>query len=273
MGKVWKIGLVGLKLLRYPFVSLLVIGMMGGFSSGLLGLGGAFLIIPPMISWLGMDRHRAHATALTVMFFTSTTVVLITLGTTHLVTPGIIIFPAVGSVAGVAIGTRIMRHLSGRWLGLLFSFFLLSAALDLMAIRFMPSPMLLLKSALEMHVLAGIIGLVAGIVSGSLGVGSGAIVIPLAITLLGCNQLSAQGISLVVVASVSFAGGFIHWTENTLDKRVLGWLIAGGMGGAVAGIEISTRVPTILLQVTLIGTLLAIGFTQLRTTLQSSKYD
>jgi uncharacterized membrane protein YfcA len=45
-----------------------LIGMIGGFFGGLLGIGGSFLVIPFLIRVLGLSHHRAHASTLPVSF-------------------------------------------------------------------------------------------------------------------------------------------------------------------------------------------------------------
>ena len=46
----------------------LVIGVIGGFTSGLTGLGGAVVIIPLLIYWFRMTQHQAQMTSLLVLF-------------------------------------------------------------------------------------------------------------------------------------------------------------------------------------------------------------
>jgi uncharacterized membrane protein YfcA len=45
----------------------LVIGAAGGVASGLLGIGGAILMIPLMVWWLKLPQHEAQATSLVLM--------------------------------------------------------------------------------------------------------------------------------------------------------------------------------------------------------------
>lgn len=249
---------------------LLGIGVAGGFVSGLLGLGGAFVFIPPMIGCLGMERHRAHATTLAVMFFTSLTAVTESLRIPGFLTGPLVAFPAWGALLGAVLGTRIMMRLSGRWLGILFSGFLVLAAVALVGLRVHASPALL-RSPVAIDGATTLIGIVAGIVSGSLGVGSGALVTPLVMAAVGTSQLTAQAVALTVVSSVSLVGGVIHWVRGTLDRAVWGWVTIGGMAGAMAGVDLAIHVPPLILHWTLIGALLAIGSAQLRTAVVAPK--
>jgi len=50
---------------------LIICGLLGGFASGLLGLGGGSVFVPLMVFWLGMKQHEAHGTSLFVIFPTA----------------------------------------------------------------------------------------------------------------------------------------------------------------------------------------------------------
>ncbi len=46
---------------------LIIIGLVAGIFSGLIGIGGAIIIIPSLIFLLGMDQYQAQGTSLAVM--------------------------------------------------------------------------------------------------------------------------------------------------------------------------------------------------------------
>ncbi len=48
-------------------VILVMIGLMAGVLSGLLGLGGAIIIIPALVFFLGMDQYSAQGTSLATL--------------------------------------------------------------------------------------------------------------------------------------------------------------------------------------------------------------
>jgi uncharacterized membrane protein YfcA len=49
------------------FVILILIGLVAGTFSGLIGIGGAIIIIPSLIFLLGMDQYQAQGTSLATM--------------------------------------------------------------------------------------------------------------------------------------------------------------------------------------------------------------
>ncbi|AXT60172.1 sulfite exporter TauE/SafE family protein [Aquimarina sp. AD10] len=48
-------------------ISLVLIGLLAGFFSGTLGIGGSVVMIPLMILWLNFSQHEAQGTSLAVL--------------------------------------------------------------------------------------------------------------------------------------------------------------------------------------------------------------
>lgn len=46
---------------------LIIIGLLAGFLSGIVGIGGGLLMIPMLILFLGLSQHEAQGTSLAVM--------------------------------------------------------------------------------------------------------------------------------------------------------------------------------------------------------------
>jgi uncharacterized membrane protein YfcA len=94
-----------------------------------------------------------------------------------------------------------------------------------------------------------LIGLVAGVVAGLLGVGGGALFVP-ALTLgLGLSQLDAEATSLLAIIPVAFVGAVRQRSYGNVDLRtgvVLGVL---AVGGALLGVAIANVVPQRALEV------------------------
>lgn len=85
-----------------------------------------------------------------------------------------------------------------------------------------------------------IIGLLAGVLSGFMGVGGGVIMIPLMILLLGFNQHEAQGTSLAVLAvPVTFLAAYTYYNEGHVNWRfaiviAFAFVIGGYIGSKFA---------------------------------------
>ncbi len=64
--------------------------------------------------------------------------------------------------------------------------------------------------------IAFIVGSIAGLISGMLGVGGGTISIPAMVLLLGVEQHTAQGVSLGAMLFTALVGAFIHYRQGNV---------------------------------------------------------
>ena len=95
-------------------------------------------------------------------------------------------------------------------------------------------------------------GLMAGILSGFVGVGGGIIIVPALVFLLGMSQHSAQGTSLFVLClPVVFLAFFNYWKEGQVNWK-FGLIIAvtfliGGFVGSKLSLKLSPSLVQIIL--------------------------
>ena len=94
-------------------------------------------------------------------------------------------------------------------------------------------------------------GLMAGILSGFVGVGGGIIIVPALVFLLGMSQHSAQGTSLFVLClPVVFLALFNYWKEGQVNWK-FGLIIAitfliGGFVGSKLSLKLSPSLVQII---------------------------
>ena len=50
-----------------PWLMFVIIGVLGGVSAGLFGIGGGIVIVPALIYWAGFSQHVATGTSLAVL--------------------------------------------------------------------------------------------------------------------------------------------------------------------------------------------------------------
>jgi len=104
------------------------------------------------------------------------------------------------------------------------------------------------KMTLEIVLLLLLLGLIAGFLSGSVGVGGGVIMVPLAIWFLGYSQHQAQGMSLAVLAvPVTFIAAYTyHKNGHELDWRyalvIASAFVIGGYFGSKIAVNINQQV-------------------------------
>ncbi|HUV65826.1 MAG TPA: sulfite exporter TauE/SafE family protein [Sedimentisphaerales bacterium] len=90
-----------------------------------------------------------------------------------------------------------------------------------------------------------VLGVGAGIISGALGLGSGAVVVPVLVLFCGFEQKSAQGTALAVMVPMTLLGAWRYWKNPEIEMSlVIVLLIAlGALAGVLAGTEIAGRLP------------------------------
>lgn len=95
-----------------------------------------------------------------------------------------------------------------------------------------------------------VLGIGAGIISGTLGLGSGTIVVPALVLLFDFGQKSAQGTALAVMAPMALVGAMRYWQnpEIELNMVIIGLIICGSIVGALVGVELAGMLPAHVLR-------------------------
>lgn len=209
-----------------------IVGL-AGLLSGLLGTGGASLLIPAFTEIAGLSQHRANGLALAATTLVTGGSAFIYASRGQIDAPlavGLAVISACSAVIGAQIGVRLpAATLRGLFAGCLL----------LIAVRMLGGANLNVGVSLGEEVpvayLAAGIGAVAGLLSGLVGVGGGAVLTPGLVWLLGMDQVVAQGVSLAVITPTALAGAVTHYRLGHLDLQLLGRLAPAGVVGGVAG--------------------------------------
>lgn len=90
-----------------------------------------------------------------------------------------------------------------------------------------------------------LLGVCAGLLSGTLGVGSGTLLIPALVLLFLLPQKAAQGTALAVMVPMVLVGALRYWInpEIKVNMSVVGLIVAGAVAGSLVGTEIANWVP------------------------------
>ncbi len=86
-------------------------------------------------------------------------------------------------------------------------------------------------------------GLVAGLLSGIVGIGGGSVFVPTMTVGFRLSQAVAQGTSLVAIVPTAIIGGFTHLREGNVLVRPALWMGGGGLVGAVIGALVAVAIP------------------------------
>lgn len=102
-----------------------------------------------------------------------------------------------------------------------------------------------------------VVGVVAGSVAASLGVGGGIIYVPALVAFFGFGQHMAQGTSLALIIPTTLIAAIVHARAGRVDWRASVLLAAGAIAGGYLGARTALAVDPILLR-RLFGVLVAI---------------
>ena len=225
-----------------PTALLIAIGLTGGVVSGLVGVGGGIVMIPLMVALLGMSQHRAHGTSLAIIVPTAlAATILYTTSDNTEIDWMVVIALAATSVVFAAVGARITAYINPTLLRRLFAVLLLVTALRM--IFSIQDVALLELTGRELIVAAVITGVATGLVSGTMGVGGGIIMVPAMVILMGIDQVDAQGISLAVIVPTALSGALQHLRMGNVDKRLALTIGIGGIAGGLGGAQLAQILP------------------------------
>ena len=91
--------------------------------------------------------------------------------------------------------------------------------------------------------LAAIVGgVLAGVLSGTIGIGGGLAFVPILTLVFRTSQIVAQGTSLAAIVPTALVGGITHIRQGNVDMTAALWTGGGGTVGAVAGALVAIHV-------------------------------
>lgn len=206
----------------FYIIILIITGAGIGFASGLLGIGGGFIMVPIQY-WLLISIGIDPTIAIRVSLGTSLAVILPTaisgaLGhhrkNAVLLKPMVLL--ATTGVIGGLFGGTIAANVPGNILKVIFGFAALAVAVRMLTYRY-PE---IKKEPQDNSIYYIIAGFIIGIMSGLLGVGGGFIIVPFMVIALGYDIHKAIGTSTAVIIFTSI-GGIVSYIFNGLGVQGL----------------------------------------------------
>lgn len=203
-----------------------LVGAIAGALSGLFGVGGGIVIVPGLTALTAMSQRMARGVSLAAIVPIAAAGVLGYLldAKVSFVVAALLVS---GSLVGAWVGTHLLSVLPQRSLRLGFAAVLVATGL-----RFLLAPGGVAErgDALLPDWSAVVIGLVAGVLSGLLGVGGGIVMVPAMMLLLGMTDVVAKGTSLLVILPTAVLGTYRNRHHGNTDLRVAA---AVGIGGVI----------------------------------------
>ncbi|SCU37119.1 Putative uncharacterized protein SA0080 [Staphylococcus aureus] len=227
-------------------VIMLLIGVFGGFISGLVGVGGAIFIypaiilLPPLFGAPAYSAYIASGLTSSQVFFSTLSGSLKARKKTEF-SPQLVLYMGGGMIIGSMLGAFLANLFDATFVNTVYIIIAL-LALTLMFIKVNPSSE---KSSFNKYLLV-IIGLFIGIISGIVGAGGAFIIIPILWVLfkLPMNTVVANSI---VIAFISSIGAFvIKLIQGYIPLYDALFLIIGSVIFAPIGLKLSKKVPNII---------------------------
>ena len=89
----------------------------------------------------------------------------------------------------------------------------------------------------------GVLGFVAGLINGLLGIGGGTIIIPGLVALAGLPQHQAHGSSLAIILPTALVSSLLYGLNNTMDLGLAAKIALSGMIGGYLGARVMCMIP------------------------------
>ncbi|MCV7191325.1 sulfite exporter TauE/SafE family protein [Mycolicibacterium brumae] len=208
-----------------------------GVTLGLLGGGGAILMVPLLVYVAGMETKEAIATSLLVVGVTSA-VAAIAHARGKRVRWKIAGVFGLAAMAGAFGGGLLAQFIPGYVLLAIFAVLMLGAGSAMLRPRREDAEVRPVKlPALLM------IGLLVGVLSGLVGAGGGFMLVPALTLLAGLPMPVAVGTSLAVIAMQSFAGLAGHLAATAVDWRFAAMVTGAAVLGSLIGAPLASRIP------------------------------
>ncbi len=265
---------------------IILLGLSIGFLSGLLGVGGGFLITPMLNILFGIPYNVAVGSGLVQMVGTAISGIIGHRKRGNVdIKLGLVL--ASGSLVGIFAGTRFINFLRDMqtitinsreivavnfYISILYAGLLLyvggnmyreafhskddrmngnsSVAQRLVKALQVPPLFHMKHSTLDSISIWVLLfsGLCIGFLSGLMGVGGGFVVLPFMIYALGMPTSIAIGTSLLYVLLSAVMGSFAHLISRNVDWGIVIFILAGSISGAQLGALLSSRIRAVLLR-------------------------
>jgi hypothetical protein len=227
--------------------NLLVLGLIAGFCSASLGIGGGVIIVPALLLLFDYEIKKTIGTSLATIVPTALVGVI-----THYIIKSdnikflIVLFVVMGSIIGAKFGAKLADKISSKILRRSFALLLLFVGLKLIGIVNIPTEQI---SNITVYPILIILGLVVGSASALFGIGGGVIMVPALDLFFGLSMHEAIATSLTVILPTTFAGAIFHRKFNNINTKAIKFLIPTSLIGAVFGAIVANRLPSVTLKI------------------------
>jgi uncharacterized membrane protein YfcA len=232
-----------------------VLGGLFGFAGGLFGIGGAFLAIPTLGIFAGLNEQTAQGTAIAMALPN------VVVGLWSYSRKARLDWRIAGTLAFTALpftyaAAHVATLLPSAILRTAFSGFLLLIALDMARRTFIAQPPAM--RALPWP-FAAFSGAVSGLFSGFFGIGGAILTVPSMTMFFGLTQLAAQGMALAFAVPTTILTTATYALASDVDWAIGIPLAIGGVVTVSLGVGAAQRLPERTLRSLFIAFIVAVA--------------
>ena len=244
-------------MLLFDIAFLILLGFFVGIVASMTGIGGGTFIVPVLSILYEFTSQEAVGTSLAVIVFTS-------IASTYAYSRQKRIDYKVGAIStvtttpGAVLGAYITTFVSSSLLGIIFSFFMIFVALRMLSDWHIPLPRVVKSSKLSHRrlvdscgkvfeydaniLLAFVLAFFGGLSSGLLGIGGGALIVPILNIAAGMPMHVTVATSMFIMIFTSIAGVTTHLQLGNVRLEHSIYITIGVILGAQLGAKIAKKV-------------------------------
>lgn len=222
------------------FAAFVVIGLVSGFLSGLFGVGGGTVIVPLLILMIAFGQKLASGTSGASIIVTAAVGVVAYAIDDHVDWLAAALL-AVGGIAGAPLGAQLLHRLHESVVRWIFVGFLLVVMVSLFFV--VPDRGVGVELTVWVCIALVAVGFVTGVISGLIGIGGGAIVVPVMIVLFGTSDLVAKGTSLLMMIPTTISGAIRNARNGNVDFVAAACVAVATLVTTPAGAIVAARLP------------------------------
>ncbi len=240
---------------------LVITGLLAGFVGSLFGLGGGIIIVPALTLIFNVPVNIAVGTSLVSIVAVSTVAAIDFLKSGRAdLELGITL--AVATSLGAVTGGLLAEHIPARIIYIFFSIILIIAAVNMTR----PGRIMLIDRKYDSasHTAVGCgLSLVAGNISGMLGVGGGIIQIPMMRTVMKVPFKIATATSSYMIGITAAPAAAIYMLRGDIDPYKSAAIILGTFAGSRMGAALSYKITPLLLRLLFVAIMIFTAYKML----------
>lgn len=217
-------------------VTILLIGMVTGFFSGMFGIGGSVIATPLLITFTGIDSRFAVSSPLAAVIFSAISGT-ISYYSKRIFDKKLILFTLLSAVPFGFLGSFLNKIVDVDII-----IILKAALLFALSFRFFTGNKI--DTSLEnepKNITILLIGAIGGLISGFVAIGGGIVFVSGFTFLLKKDMTTASANSLICVGIVSLLNSIVHFQNEFIDLNTALWLVIGIVPMAFLGAKLNIK--------------------------------